>query len=352
MESSALTLFRGGIESDSPRRWTCAAPALAVGQAIGRIGCQLAGDGDWGLPSTLPWAMAYPRAIIGWNSETVLKLDEHYRLVSGFFPGVRVHPAPVYETILYLGVFAILWSMRKTSHPAGRLMYWYLVLAGAARFLVEFVRINPRVFHGLSEAQLIAIAMMIVGGVALILTREKDSAESGHQPGEKEPASGDERGAGLSAMEIKDKLLYLVAAIVVVAGIALVALSGHRGARIGLERTSPETAGQIRGDGGGRQSSGRFQAGDPGRNNCLARIAARQSRISERMGYVVRTVPGRNALDADAVRRLQGQQGLRDAGGQPGHQRPLGGGVAMSRRTGTISQYCSTPKTRSARLTT
>ncbi len=159
--------------------------ALAVGQAIGRIGCQLSGDGDWGLPSTMPWAMAYPRAIVGWNSETVLKLDEHYRLVSGFFPGVRVHPAPVYETILYLGVFAILWSMRKTAHPAGRLMCWYLLLAGAARFLVEFVRINPRVFYMFSEAQLIAFAMMVVGCVGLILTREKDHAEGGQQPGEK-----------------------------------------------------------------------------------------------------------------------------------------------------------------------
>ena len=96
--------------------------------------------------------------------DTVLKLDDHYHLVSGYFPGVRVHPAPVYETILYLGVFAILWSMRKTSHPAGRLMCWYLVLAGAARFMVEFVRINPRVFYGLSEAQLIAFVMMVIGG--------------------------------------------------------------------------------------------------------------------------------------------------------------------------------------------
>ena len=162
-----------------------AAPALAIGQAIGRIGCQLAGDGDWGLPSTMPWAMAYPRAIVGWNSETVLKLDEHYRLVSGYFPGVRVHPAPVYETILYLGVFTILWSMRKTSYPPGRLIYWYLVLAGGARFFVEFVRINPRVFYMFSEAQLIAFAMVVVGGIALILTREKDQAESGQRPGEK-----------------------------------------------------------------------------------------------------------------------------------------------------------------------
>jgi phosphatidylglycerol---prolipoprotein diacylglyceryl transferase len=148
-------------------------PALAIGQAIGRIGCQLSGDGDWGLPSTLPWAMSYPKAIVGWNSDTVLKLDDHYRLVSGYFPGVRVHPAPIYETILYVGVFTILWSMRKTSHPAGRIMYWYLLLGGAARFIVEFWRINPRVFYMLSEAQLIAIGMMVIGGVALILTREK-----------------------------------------------------------------------------------------------------------------------------------------------------------------------------------
>jgi phosphatidylglycerol:prolipoprotein diacylglycerol transferase len=152
-------------------------PALAIGQAIGRIGCQLSGDGDWGLPSTVPWAMSYPKAIVGWNSDTVLRLDDHYRLVSGFFPGVRVHPAPIYETILYVGVFAILWSMRKTSHPAGRLMYWYLLLGGAARFIVEFWRINPRVFYMLSEAQLIAIAMMVIGGVALILSREKAPAE-------------------------------------------------------------------------------------------------------------------------------------------------------------------------------
>lgn len=158
------------------------APALAIGQAIGRQGCQLAGDGDWGLPSKLPWAMAYPRAIVGWNADTVLKLDDQYRLVSGFFPGVRVHPAPIYETILYLGVFAILWSMRKRSEPAGRLMYWYLLLAGFCRFMVEFVRINPRVFHGLSEAQLIAFAMMVLGAIALALTAKRKPIASDDRP--------------------------------------------------------------------------------------------------------------------------------------------------------------------------
>jgi phosphatidylglycerol---prolipoprotein diacylglyceryl transferase len=164
------------------------APALAIGQAIGRIGCLLSGDGDWGLPSTLPWAMAYPKAIVGWGPDTVLKLNDHYQLVSGFFPGVRVHPAPIYETILYTGVFVILWSMRKTSHPAGRVFYWYLVLAGAARFVVEFVRINPRVFYMFSEAQLIAVGMMVAGAVLLIITREKGAAEQ--QPEENSQAVG------------------------------------------------------------------------------------------------------------------------------------------------------------------
>lgn len=142
------------------------APALAIGQAIGRIGCQLSGDGDWGLPSKLPWAMAYPHAIVGWNAATVLKLDSHGQLVAGFHSGVRVHPAPIYETILYAGVFIVLWSLRRKIDVEGRLFYLYLMLAGASRFVVEFIRVNPRILLGLSEAQLIAILMMVTGLVA------------------------------------------------------------------------------------------------------------------------------------------------------------------------------------------
>ncbi|MGH7815655.1 MAG: prolipoprotein diacylglyceryl transferase [Candidatus Binataceae bacterium] len=154
-----------------------AAPALAIGQALGRIGCLVSGDGDWGLPSKLPWAQAYPNAIIGWNSQTVLKLGSHYQLVSGYFPGVRVQPTPIYEAVLYTIAFAIMWSMRKTSYPPGRIFYWYCVLVGGARFAVEFVRINPRVLFGLSEAQLIAIVMIIGGAIALMLTAGKKKPE-------------------------------------------------------------------------------------------------------------------------------------------------------------------------------
>ena len=143
-----------------------AVPGLAIGHAIGRIGCLLSGDGDWGTVSNLPWAMAYPNAIVGWNGQTVLKLDSHNHLVSAFYPGVRVHPAPVYETILYTGVFLVLWSLRKKPHVDGQIVYLYLILAGACRFLVEFVRVNPRVLWGLSEAQLIALVMIAIGVTA------------------------------------------------------------------------------------------------------------------------------------------------------------------------------------------
>src|SRR5580692_200846 len=93
------------------RAFDMCSPPLILGQAFGRVGCLLSGDGDWGLPSTLSWAMAYPHAIVGWNAHTVLKLDQNGNLVSGFFPGVRVHPAPIYESILYAAIFCLMWSM-------------------------------------------------------------------------------------------------------------------------------------------------------------------------------------------------------------------------------------------------
>jgi phosphatidylglycerol:prolipoprotein diacylglycerol transferase len=132
----------------------CVAPALALGHAIGRVGCQLAGDGDWGKVSTLPWAMAYPSAIVGWE----------------YPPGVRVHPTPLYETVAYTIVFAALWLMRKRPWPDGSLLWWYFVFASGARFLIEFVRINHPVVVGLTLAQLISLGLVTLGGAALITT--------------------------------------------------------------------------------------------------------------------------------------------------------------------------------------
>ena len=137
----------------------CAAPALALAHAIGRVGCLLSGDGDWGTVTTVPWAMAYPDAIIGWP----------------YPPGVRVHPTPIYEMIAYTGVFAILWSMRKRPHPDGTIFWWYLVLAGAARFVVEFFRINPPAGLGLSAAQWFSLLVIAIGGWRLWAARRSES---------------------------------------------------------------------------------------------------------------------------------------------------------------------------------
>jgi phosphatidylglycerol:prolipoprotein diacylglycerol transferase len=131
------------------------APSIVLGQAIGRLGCQVAGDGDWGADTTLPWGMAYPHAVVGWDKP----------------PGVRVHPTPLYEAAAYFTIFALLWRLRREPAPDGSQFALYLVLSGAARFLVEFVRINPRVLLGLTEAQLVSLALMAVGGWQLLARR-------------------------------------------------------------------------------------------------------------------------------------------------------------------------------------
>ncbi len=133
----------------------CIAPGLVLAHGIGRIGCELAGDGDWGTETTLPWGMAYPNAIVGW----------HYP------PGVRVHPTPLYECLAYVAVFAFLWSIRTRRHPDGTLFWWYLVLASSARFLIELMRINPDVVLGLTEAQLISLALITIGTWKLLSAR-------------------------------------------------------------------------------------------------------------------------------------------------------------------------------------
>ncbi len=144
----------------------CIAPALAVGQAIGRIGCQLAGDGDWGVVSDVPWAMAYPNAIVGWP----------------YPPGVRVHPTPIYEALAYAAVFAILWRLRARPHADGTIFWWYLVLAPAARFVIEYWRVNAVVSFGLSAAQLFSLVLIAIGTCGLLAARGAAPARARRLP--------------------------------------------------------------------------------------------------------------------------------------------------------------------------
>jgi phosphatidylglycerol:prolipoprotein diacylglycerol transferase len=150
-----------------------AAPALLIGYGIARIGCHLAGDGDYGFPTNLPWGAeyskgTYPPSVAFRNfPEIVQKYG-----VNGVVPDtIRVHPTPIYEFILSVLLFFLLWSLRKKVKPAGFLFMLYMITYGAMRFTVEFIRLNPRVLLGLSEAQLLSIVMILFGGVGILLLR-------------------------------------------------------------------------------------------------------------------------------------------------------------------------------------
>jgi phosphatidylglycerol:prolipoprotein diacylglycerol transferase len=126
---------------------------LALGYAIGRIGCQLSGDGDYGIHSTLPWAMAYPKGTVPTT--------------------VEVHPTPIYETLAMGLVALVLWQYRDRL-TGGRLFALYLVLAGIERLLVEFIRRNDKVALGLTLPQLLSIGMIIFGVLLATRVRRAD----------------------------------------------------------------------------------------------------------------------------------------------------------------------------------
>ena len=144
------------------------APGLALGYAVGRIGCQVSGDGDYGTTSSLPWAMAYP------DGEAPIDVD--------------VHPSPIYETLAMGLVAWVLWRLRDRLR-AGALFALYLLAAGVERFLVELVRRNDEVVAGFTAPQLESVALAVAGAVWLsLLARRGGLSVTG--PRGPAPASG------------------------------------------------------------------------------------------------------------------------------------------------------------------
>lgn len=129
-----------------------AAVGLPLGYAIGRIGCQISGDGDYGMESSLPWAMGYPDGAVPTA------------------PGVEVQPTPIYET-LSMGLLAfVLWRLRD-RFTTGTLFGIYLVFGGLERFLVEFARRNESVVGFMTAAQVESLIMLAIGVVWLLVLR-------------------------------------------------------------------------------------------------------------------------------------------------------------------------------------
>ena len=154
-----------------PLRFTaeiCAAP-LALGYALGRVGCFLVND-DYGIPSSLPWAMKFPQ---GLPPTTVANLTA---MGVTFPPGtdplqvVAVHPTQIYETVLMVLAFWWMWRRRDHGHATGWMLGCYLVLAGLERFLVEFLRAKDDHLPwlgGWTAAQATSVALVVVGAVVL-----------------------------------------------------------------------------------------------------------------------------------------------------------------------------------------
>ncbi len=179
--------------------WDCLGVALILAYGVGRIGCHLSGDGDYGYPTTLPWGTIYAQGTakptyqleeyfqthtderIRWQYDSlrvipagVDRLGHYYSRFDAVTP---LHPTPLYELALAIAGFLFLWNIRTRNFPDGKLFMIYLMLASAFRFLIEFVRLNPKVVFGLSEAQVWAAVLFLAGlfGMVIIDRHHTDS---------------------------------------------------------------------------------------------------------------------------------------------------------------------------------
>jgi len=142
-------------------------PAACVGYSIGRIGCLLSGDGDYGIPTTVPWGMSFPNGVVP-TTETCVQ--------QGWPADCRVHPTPLYEFFVWMLIAYVLWRIGayvlREKKSAGLVFCGYLVFTGIARFLVEMIRINPRSFFGMSNAQAASAASVLLGVVLFFVVRK------------------------------------------------------------------------------------------------------------------------------------------------------------------------------------
>jgi phosphatidylglycerol:prolipoprotein diacylglycerol transferase len=144
------------------------APGLAAAYALGRVGCFLVND-DYGRPSTLPWAMKFPRGLPATTAGNMQQLFG-IPVPAGTDPStvLAVHPTQLYETAIMLGVFMVLWRLRDNGRPIGWLFGLYLVLAGIERFLVEILRAKDDRFLGpFTIAQLTSVILVGIGAALM-----------------------------------------------------------------------------------------------------------------------------------------------------------------------------------------
>ncbi len=178
----SLAVMLNGWRLKVPLRWTLhlTAPALAAAYALGRIGCFIVND-DYGRPTNLPWGVKFPQ---GLPPSTALNMQQQFGVpvAPGTDPAtvLAVHPTQLYEAVLMLGAFALLWRLRTAPRPMGWIFGVYLVLAGIERFIIEIFRAkDDRFFGPLTIAQVVSICLVIVGTVILTTFRKDDQLAPG-----------------------------------------------------------------------------------------------------------------------------------------------------------------------------
>jgi len=160
----AMLLYQGrvlyeGARTGALRMLDLAAPAAAIGYGVGRIGCLTSGDGDYGKDTTVPWGVHIRNDALDPPRPNP--------------PGLLVHPTPIYELLFALALAGYLWWRGKKPQPIGLLTGEYLVLSGIGRFLVEFLRRNPPLYWGMSNAQVASIGSVAVGLILIVWARRK-----------------------------------------------------------------------------------------------------------------------------------------------------------------------------------
>lgn len=144
-----------GARTGALRMLDLAAPSAALGYGIGRIGCLTSGDGDYGRNTTVPWGIHIH--------------DDALDPPRPNPPGLLVHPTPIYELLFALTLAAYLWVRGRRPRPTGVLTGEYLILSGLGRFLVEFLRRNPKIYLGLSNAQIASVGSVLAGSILLLV---------------------------------------------------------------------------------------------------------------------------------------------------------------------------------------
>ena len=155
--------------------------ALLLAYGVARLGCHLSGDGDYGFPTDLPWGTNYENGTYPPSKSFAIFPEVTSQYPNGIVPdNTPCHPTPVYEMLLGVAGFLLMWfSFRKKNYPDGKLFAIYLIMSSLFRFSVEFLRLNPRLLFGLSEAQLISVPLFLAGVVwILILNRKAGNASS------------------------------------------------------------------------------------------------------------------------------------------------------------------------------